>query len=159
MMIRAQVDDSTPMAKAFFTPATFIQDYFSVYRGWKMFAPDPLRQNFYVDALIEYRNGEKKVFKFPAPKGHFERYFLGGERYRKFVSSGVRQERNKKLWPDTARWILKKAGEEDASRIPARIHLRRNWQDIPKMEKDFLPHLSKNMQKWKQYRFFSYEVL
>lgn len=159
MMIRAQVNDKTPYSKVIFAPATYIQDYFSIYRGWEMFAPNPLRTNGYVDAKVEYRDGTFKVIGFPVQESHIARYFRAGERYRKFSEEGIRKDKNQHLWPDAARWFLKRAGEIDPSKIPSRVHLRRHWQDIPSMEESFVGHREKINTPWKMYQYYTYEVL
>src|SRR5579871_6301629 len=50
---------------------------------WAMFAPDPGRQNAYLDAEITFRDGRKHVWTFPQMQelGYAERY--AKERYRK----------------------------------------------------------------------------
>lgn len=159
MMIRAQVNDNSDYARLIFKPATYIQDYFSLYRGWEMFAPNPVRVNRYVDALIEYPDGASEVFKFPIPESHWARYFRGGERLRKFADSGLIGDGNPKLMRDAARWILKQKGENDPGRIPSKITLRNNWQQIPRLDQGFLRHRERSSYDWNIENLFTYEVL
>ncbi|MEX0798454.1 MAG: hypothetical protein WD025_03370 [Bacteriovoracaceae bacterium] len=158
MMIRAQIDTSPPLLNALFAPATYIQDYFSVYRGWKMFAPNPTRTSMKIEAEIEFLNGEKATFQFPSPKNLTDKYIYG-ERFRKYQGEGVSMDKNSHLWPDTAKWALRQHGKKDPFRIPARVHLIRKWKVVPKLESKFVKHMEKVEAPIKTYKFYTYEVL
>jgi hypothetical protein len=118
-------------------------------QGWALFAPDPTYVNVRLDAEITYRDGLKKIWKFPMPQdfGYYRRYFL--ERERKFSTDNLRLDSNSFLWPDAARhiaWI-----NNDASNPPVKVALIRHWS--------FIPPLGSNQPvKWDQYTFFTYTV-
>jgi hypothetical protein len=89
--------------------------------GWSMFAPNPTRDNTYIDAEITYRNGRKHVWSFPQMQelGYFDR--LVKERYRKFATERLCVKENSALWPDAARHIARL--NADASNPPQSVKL------------------------------------
>lgn len=118
-------------------------------QGWALFAPDPTYVNMWLDAEITYRDGQKKIWKFPMPQdfGYYRRYFL--ERMRKFSSDNLSSDSNSFLWPDAARhiaWI-----NNDPANPPVKVALVRHWSFIP-------PPKSSQPVTWSQYTFFNYTV-
>ena len=89
--------------------------------GWSMFAPNPSRDNTYIDAEITYRNGRKQVWSFPQMQelGYFDRYMK--ERYRKFAEERLWVKENSALWPDATRYIARL--NADASNPPQSVKL------------------------------------
>ena len=89
--------------------------------SWSMFAPNPSRDNAYVDAEITYRNGRKQVWSFPQMQelGYLERYVK--ERYRKFAAERLWAKENSALWPDAASYIARL--NSDATNPPQTVKL------------------------------------
>ena len=119
-------------------------------QGWALFAPDPQYINVYLEAEITYRDGQKKIWKFPMPQdfGYYRRYFM--ERERKWSSDNLRLDDNAFLWPDAARYVARV--NNDPKNPPATIALVRHWSFIS-------PPRSGQPETWNQYTFFTYSVL
>jgi hypothetical protein len=73
---------------------------------WDMFAPDPVKANTYVKAVVITKNGHVHVWSFPRMDqlGFGQRYQK--ERYRKFVEDMLR-EQNALLLPDVVKHIAR----------------------------------------------------
>jgi len=97
--------------------------------GWSMFAPNPSRDNSYIDAEISYRDRRKHIWSFPQMQelGYAERYVK--ERYRKFASERLWVKENTALWPDAARYIARL--NADRSNPPQTVKLVHYWFVIP----------------------------
>jgi hypothetical protein len=119
-------------------------------QGWALFAPDPQYINVYLEAQITYRDGQKKIWKFPMPQdyGYYRRYFM--ERERKWSSDNLRLDSNAFLWPDAARYVARV--NRDPNNPPVSVALIRHWSFIA-------PPRSGKSEPWNQYTFFTYSVL
>jgi hypothetical protein len=158
MMIRAQIDDSKPMARFFYTPVTHFQNYFSLWRGWKMFAPNPLRTNSWVEARIITDKDDLK-YSFPGPqKGSLFQRYLIGERFRKYIVEGVRLDKNSHLWPDAAKYVYRKFNAKYPEKNVKEIKLIRKWREIPKWHHMFIDHRTESNIKFNYYTFYTYKV-
>jgi hypothetical protein len=117
---------------------------------WALFAPEPLGINAYLDAQITYRDGQKKVWKFPIPQdfGYYRRYFM--DRDLKWSSDNLRADSNAFLWPDAARYVARLNNQPNNP--PVTVALVRHWSFIA-------PPLSGKSEPWNQYTFFTYSVL
>lgn len=93
-----------------------------LFQGWNMFAPEPMKVNGYVEALITYNDGEIHKWKFPRMEelGYTQRYFK--ERYRKFANEYVRMDSFAAIRPDVARRIAR-LNNHDPSNPPAVVLL------------------------------------
>jgi len=159
MMARAQFDDKAPLINFIYKPITFVQNYLSLWRGWNMFAPNPLRTNQYIDAKIVYKDGTHKIWNFPRPSSQdlFNRY-MWGERFRKYTSDALRLDSKQFLWKDGAKFVLKKVLQENNSKKPIEIILRRRWLQIPNWNKSFIPHRSEPKQEYNTFEYYHYKV-
>jgi hypothetical protein len=158
IMLRTPLNvDNLPLVRFLYTPVNFVQSLFSMYQDWLMFAPNPLRTNFYMDALVEFEDEEEKIewrFPMPAHDNHFARY-VWGERFRKFSTDGVRKNENSHLWEDAAKFAAKKIGTTNKKKI-SRIYLRRHWNEIPHVNDQFIPHRTVPA-SYNTYTFYIYE--
>jgi hypothetical protein len=158
MMLHYHVDQNNPLMRLIFTPSEFVQDTFSIWRGWKMFAPNPQRLNAYIDAQITLEDGSIKKWKFPHPEKDLWKKYLNGERYRKFIIDGIRLDKHSYLWADVSRYILRDFQIKNPTQKPREIALIRHWQKIPNWNKIFIPHYSHLALKYKSYTFFKYKA-
>jgi hypothetical protein len=121
--------------------------------GWSMFAPNPTRQNTYLDAEITYPGGRKHIWTFPQMQelGYAERY--AKERYRKFANERLWVKENSALWPDAARYIARL--NADSSNLPQTVKLVHYWSVIPSEPSpgELLPP-----ERWQREMFFVYTV-
>lgn len=120
---------------------------------WSMFAPNPGRQNTYLDAEITYRNGRKHIWTFPQMQelGYAERY--AKERYRKFANERLWVKENAALRPDAARYIARL--NADAGNPPHVVKLAHYWSEIPPPpSSDETPQ----PERWNRDVFFTYTV-
>lgn len=160
MMVRAQLDKNSPVINFVYTPVTFVQNYFSMWRGWSMFAPNPLRTNAYVDAIIKFEDGSKIIYNFPRPDDDslIEKYVFG-ERYRKYMTDGLRLDNKKHLWEDGAKFVLRKIAPTHFRKKPISVTLRRRWQKLKPWDQEFIAHRSKfDKTKFKKYEYYTYKV-
>ncbi len=86
-----------------------VRPYFvwaGLFQSWDTFAPAPWSANSYVEAIIVYRDGSRKIWSFPRMEqlSVRDRYFK--ERYRKFAEN-LQNDKNDALWPDVARYIAR----------------------------------------------------
>lgn len=77
-----------------------------LFQSWDMFAPDPIKTNTYVKAVVITQNHHVHVWSFPRMDqlGFGQRYQK--ERYRKFVEDMLR-EQNAALLPDVVKHIAR----------------------------------------------------
>jgi hypothetical protein len=160
MMIRAQLPSDAPVINYAYTPVTVIQNYLSMWRGWSMFAPNPLRTNQYVDAKVHFKDGTSMIWNFPniEEKSLLKRYFFS-ERYRKYSSDALRLTNKKHLWEDGAKYIVRKLSKSHSDKSPISVTLRRRWEHIPKWNKEFRMHGQElNRDNFKTYEYYTYKV-
>lgn len=158
-MIRVHVPLDYKFFSNIYRPVDSYLSFFSVYQDWYMFAPNPSRTNYDLSAEVEFTDGSKVLWYFPRAfeMGLGDKYAFG-ERYRKFIGEGVRKNDNSFMWKDTAKFALRKVGEENFEKIPKRVHLRRYWEDVPLLSDGFRPHGTRNA-KMESFRFYTHEVL
>lgn len=104
-----------------------------LWHSWDMFSPDPLAINFHLDAYVTFQDGSMKVWDFPRMErlGLWERFQM--ERFRKWRER-VRQDSFQMVWDDTARYIARQHGQEQAggTNPPVQVMLARHWSAIPR---------------------------
>jgi len=139
---------------------TFVRDGLGPYatalglrQDWTMFAPNPMRENTYIDAEITYHSGRKRIWTFPQMQelGYVERY--AKERYRKFANERLWMKENSVIWPDTARLIARLNG--DPSDPPAVVRLSHYRCIIPWAPPPGEPPAR---ERWEREVFFTYAV-
>ncbi len=108
-----------------------VRPYFELtglYQTWNLFAPDPQRSSFWLQAEISFSDGSKTMWEPPRNEslGYFDRYCKW--RYRKW-GGNMQSARNFRLWPDTARYIARQysSGPQHISEVK----LVRYWTDTP----------------------------
>ena len=89
-----------------------VRPYFlwsGLFQSWDTFAPTPWSANSYVEAIVIYQDGSRKIWPFPRMEQLtlHDRYFK--ERYRKFEEN-LQNDKNDALWPDVARYIARANG-------------------------------------------------
>src|SRR5688572_25624170 len=99
-----------------------------LWHSWDMFSPDPLSLNFNVEALIDYQNGETRIWTFPRMErlGYWDRFQK--ERYRKWRERD-RLDAFANVWDDTSRYIARL--NDTPTNHPVRVPLVRHWVPIP----------------------------
>lgn len=158
-MVRIHLPLDNKFFSSVYRPVDAYLSFFSIYQDWLMFAPNPTRLNVYITAEVEFEDGTKDVFAFPKPSemNIFQKY-VNGERYRKIVSEAIRNDSHSWMWPDTARFALRKLREKHFNKIPLKVHLSRHWSETPDLDKKFIPHQTR-LKDFKNYRFYTYEVI
>ena len=122
-------------------------------QDWMMFAPNPMRENTFIDAEITYRSGRKRIWTFPQMQelGYAERY--AKERYRKFANERLWVKDASFLWPDAARYIARLNREpSDPPQIVKLAHYRCiiPWAPAPGEQPE--------PERWEREVFFTYTV-
>jgi hypothetical protein len=124
-----------------------------------MFAPNPSRTNYELTGEVEFTDGTKEIYQFPKTSHlNLAEKYVYGERYRKLISEGIRKDDNRFMWTDTAKFVLRKVGEDHFNKIPKRVHLVRHWEDVPLLSQGFRKH-GTHPDQMQSYRFFTHEVL
>lgn len=96
---------------------------------WDMFSPNPADTDIWCDTIVTFKDGTKKLYKYPRMKELSipVKYFK--ERYRKFYER-VNQDKNKYLWPTFAQRIALE-NYRDPNNPPVEVRLRRHFRVIP----------------------------
>jgi len=107
-----------------------IRPYFlwsGLFQAWNAFAPAPKALNSYVEAVVIYKDGGVRNWKFPRMEQLplWQRYYR--ERYRKFVEY-LKEDTSAAWWPDVARYVARL--NNDASNPPEIVMLIRHWTNI-----------------------------
>ncbi len=122
-------------------------------QDWMMFAPNPMRENTFIDAEIICRSGRKHIWTFPQMQelGYAERY--AKERYRKFANERLWVKENAAIWPDAARFIARL--NRDPSDPPQTVKLAHYRSVIPWAPP---PGEQPPPERWERDVFFTYTV-
>ena len=127
-------------------------------QGWSMFAPNPPRENYYIDADLFFTDGSKERWAYPRASRMTDRErVLGGERFRK-LSESLYEEGPKEVWLDLSRFVWRDVEKLEASgkhRQLKGIQFYRNVSSIKPPQEKFVDHgvLSSNYQPNKVYYF------
>jgi hypothetical protein len=158
-MIRIHLPLDNKYFSTLYRPVDSYLSFFSIYQDWYMFAPNPSSSNGHVTAEVEFDDGTHDTYDFEhsSATNLFKKYAYG-EKFRKFVSDGLRKDSNAFMWKDAAKFVLRKLKESNYHKIPLKVHLIRHWNDILHPDVEFRPHLSKTTQ-YESFRFYTYEVL
>lgn len=158
-MVRIHLPLDQKIFSTLYRPVNSYLSFFSIYQDWLMFAPNPTRMNIYISAEVEFEDGSKETFVFPRPSEmNIVGKYVKGERYRKIVSEAIRNDTHSWMWPDAARFALRKLREKHFNKIPLKVHLTRHWSETPDVSKEFIPHQTP-LKNHKNYRFYTYEVI
>ncbi|MHB2016108.1 MAG: hypothetical protein ACYCW6_04095 [Candidatus Xenobia bacterium] len=123
------------------------------WQNWNMFAPDPPRINFDLEARIIYADGSSEVWDFPRMQdlGLFQKSLQ--ERFRKWREQ-MRLNGNRALRGDAARWIAL----HHRTRRPVAIEFRRLWSQIPAPQPGDYQPMPQEYEPVRAARFFRYQV-
>lgn len=157
MMLRAQIKTSNSNFHTLYSPINYLQNYLSLYRGWKMFAPNPLRFNVFVEAKIEFHDKSSMYWKFRRPSEFsiLKKLFLK-DRLRKYVTDSLRLDKKRHLHRRIAIYIKSKVFKKTNKKIK-KISLYRKWQKIPDWNKSFIPHLKEPSSPYRANKFYEKE--
>lgn len=128
-----------------------------LWQGWDMFAPEPLSINARLSAELVLADGSTQEWPFPEvhKMGPVDAFY--GERWRKWAIDRVRLDENSRVWPDTARYILRKATySKDNS--PKEVKLSRHWRTIMPPSQTWLALGDETSTTENHYTFFTYKV-
>jgi hypothetical protein len=99
-----------------------------MWQTWSVFAPDPKTWNIYCTARIYYKDGTRSEWTFPRidKLDLVERMYK--ERYRKWMSEGLVDNKNAIIWPDCAKWIARNHSVK--GKVPIAVDLIKHWAYI-----------------------------
>ena len=113
----------------------WIRPYFkalNLYQSWAMFAPDPMRFERKMDALITRQDGTLTIWPMPSYKTGFIVDRIRGEQNRKWSLDHIRIDKNEKFWPPLIRYLKAHFDQLEPTNPVYEIKLRRQWKrDIP----------------------------
>lgn len=98
-----------------------------LFQRWNMFAPEPAKIDFYIQAEITLHDGEKRSWTFPRMENFSYAQRYAKERYRKYMEY-LRQDNYSALWPDAAKHIAR--FYTNPSNPPVFVILSRYWSEI-----------------------------
>lgn len=158
-MIRIFVPLDTPYFAAIYRPVDFYLSFFSIYQDWLMFAPNPNSFNNYVEAKVEYEDNSFLRYQF-VDSDHlsFLEKYQYGEKFRKLLIDGVRQDDNSFMWRDVAKYVLRQVKEKSGYKIPTKVLLIRSWSKVKDPNLKFVKHRQIEDIEGSEV-FFTYEVL
>lgn len=153
----------TPIEKRFFSlvykPVDAYLSFFSIYQDWLMFAPDPNRLNIKLSAVIEFDDQSKTEYKFPdSSRMSLAQKYTGGEKFRKLISEGISKDKNRFMWKDASKFVLRQVRDENLGKIPLKVKLIRHWYETPDINKQFISH-KQRAEKFESYVFYTHEVI
>jgi hypothetical protein len=158
-MLRVHLPLETNIFKSLYNPIDSYLGFFSIYQDWMMFAANPARVNTYISAEVEFVDGSKDAFIFPkSSELSLAKKYLYGEKFRKILSEAIRRDDHRWMWPDTAKFALRKLKDKNYAKIPKKVRLFRHWSEIPDIDLKFLPHKQK-ITSYQKYNFYTHEVL
>lgn len=133
--------------------------FFSFYQDWMMFAPNPLRLNSEIYAIVEFESGDivKYYFDSPTKLNHLQKY-LGGEKMRKYFQDTVSNTGNFFTHRDMAKYVLRQLGEAHSEKIPLRVKLVQSKNFIPSPDEEFRAS-SKQSLKYIDEVLYTHEVI
>lgn len=128
-----------------------------LWQGWDMFSPEPLSINARLTAELTLKDGTMQEWKFPevASMGPVDAFY--GERWRKWAIDRVRLDENAKVWPDTARYVLRHASI-NAENPPTELKLVRHWRTIVAPANSWLKLGDENTTTENHYTYYTYKV-
>ncbi len=93
---------------------------------WNVFAPNPRRQEIYLEARITDADGRVRIWHAPRGGPLLSAYW--DYHWRKWVESAIADAHRDDLWEPTASWIARK--ESQRGRSPREVTLIRRWRDL-----------------------------
>lgn|GEM_PF-2894141 len=104
--------------------------YIGLWQYWSMFAPNPSRQDQWLDATVTRADGSVATVAFPrmTETPVLQRYFR--ERYRKWLESGGSAQ-HAYLWPALAQWMAQRA--DDPANPPREVLLQLHYRITPEV--------------------------
>lgn len=126
--------------------------FLGLWQNWQMFAPDPRRDDIYVDAKVTLEDGrviERNLSRMWV-MSYFEQYRK--ERWRKMFNDYIRTDQYKVHWPAVGKWLMRDTSSRETS--PAKhVELWRHWRPAK-------PDLygSNTDRDWKAMKFYDAEI-
>jgi hypothetical protein len=159
VMVRVHLPLNTKFFKFIYRPIDSYLSFFSIFQDWRMFAPNPSRINVFLSAVVTFDDGSQDTFFLgQGESDSFLSRYSYGERLRKVSSEAIRMDSHKFLWPDTARYALRKVQARSGKKKPRRVELYRHWDQIPDLRQTMRPHLY-TVQTYRSFKFYTHEVL
>lgn len=119
------------------------QKTFALFQGWSMFAPNPSRENLFVDADIYFEDGSQEKWGFPRTNLEARGAMMMRERLRKYMQDNLEMKDREDLWLDLSRFVARDVDGFESQRGHRRIsgiQFYRHTNYIPKVEDEFIPH-------------------
>jgi hypothetical protein len=158
IMARVHIPLDSKFWSTFYRPVDAYLSFFSIYQDWMMFAANPTRMNIYISARVKFEDGIEDEYIFPdSSRMSLGEKYRRGERFRKLISETISREENRFMWPDVAKFSLRKLRKRHFTRIPVRVELFQHWRKTPDLKQEFIPHLTK-FKLYSTFKFYTHEV-
>jgi hypothetical protein len=158
-MIRVHMPLQSKFISFIYRPIDSYLSFFSIYQDWKMFAPNPSKRDTYLTAEVIFDDGTLVTYNFvDATQMTLYKKYTYGEKFRKLINEGIRLDNNSRMWPDTARFALRKLKHQHYDKIPVSVALMKHWDEIPHINKEFRAR-DYVAQDLKSATFYTYKVL
>ncbi len=119
------------------------QKTLALYQGWSMFAPNPSRENLFVDADVYFANGSKEKWAFPRANQENRGALMMRERLRKYTQDNLEMKDQEALWLDLSHFVARDVESFEAQHLGRKItgiQFYRHVNYIPNVEEEFIPH-------------------
>jgi hypothetical protein len=124
-----------------------VRDGLGLDQDWSVFAPEPRRQTFDLDAQISYSDGTSQTWTVPTGDPYISEYRT--YHWQKW-SEYARSDAQPFLWEPLAAWIART--HDSAARHPTEVTLVRRWFDLEP------PGSHPSRGPWNEYTYFSLKV-
>ena len=124
-LIAANIPQTSYLQKQLNDIVRPVRDSVGLDQTWSVFAPEPRRQSFALDALIKYSDGTTETWTVPTGDPFIAEYRT--YHWQKW-SEYARADDTQLLWEPFAVWVART--HNSASRHPVSVTLIRRWYDL-----------------------------
>lgn len=124
-----------------------VRDSVGLDQTWSVFAPEPRRQSFALDAQIKYTDGTAETWTVPTGDPFIAEYRT--YHWQKW-SEYARADDTQLLWEPLAVWLART--HNNPTRHPVSVTLTRRWYDLNP------PGSHPSRGPWNEYTYFSIDV-
>jgi hypothetical protein len=124
-----------------------VRDGLGLDQDWSVFAPEPRRQTFALQARISYSDGTSQTWDVPTGDPYISEYRT--YHWQKW-SEYARADDQQQLWEPFAAWVART--HDSPARHPTEVTLVRSWYDL------YPPGAHPSRSQWNEYAYFSLKV-
>ena len=146
-LVAANIPDTSYVQRKLTTIVQPVRDGVGLDQTWSVFAPEPRRQTFALEARIQYSDGTKETWTVPTGDPFIAEYRV--YHWQKW-SEYARADDTSWLWEPFAVWVART--HNSAARHPVEVTLVRGWYDLKP------PGSHPSRGPWNEYTYYSIPV-